>query len=131
MESKADLKLFSQVNAQAFDLVGTWVNELGSTMKVDSVKNGVISGSYKSKVSQNGASVGGSLTGMLTGDTIGFCVNWSPKFDSVTSWSGKILSTQTGTPFIYTLWQLSQGVDAPEDWWQSFLAGSDTFWRTA
>ena len=131
MEAKNTLKLYSAKNAAPLNLVGKWVNELGSVMTVDKFKNGSFSGTYESTVSGGGGSVSGTLSGVVAGDTIGFCVNWEPTYSSVTSWSGKLLATPQGDPYIYTLWQLSQGVDDAADWWQSFLAGSDTFWRQA
>jgi hypothetical protein len=121
--------LFSVVSKTPIDLKGRWVNELGSTMEVQSISGNSFSGIYRSKVSDTKAPVDGVLSGTIAKDTIGFVVNWEPTFESVTSWSGKVLATQTGTPYIYTLWQLSRGVPNAADWWQSFLAGSDTFFR--
>ena len=128
LRSKRDLKLLSTQIEREPNLVGTWVNELGSRMQIDSVDDGLISGTYWSKVSAEDDPVCGDLTGMVAGDTIGFAVNWQPTFDSVTSWSGKLLATDQGYPYIFTLWHLSHDVGDGAVWWQSFLAGSDTFW---
>jgi hypothetical protein len=129
IRKKSELELFSRVNHGAFDPSGKWINELDSTMNVTRFKNGLFSGTYSSSVSSSESPVEGSLTGMVAGDTIGFVVSWSPTFESTTSWSGKILSTPQGEQYIYTLWHLSRGVAEPKDWWESFLSGSDTFWR--
>jgi hypothetical protein len=129
LRSKADLKLHSVGADGNLDLVGTWVNELGSRMVIASASDDLISGDYWSKVSDEHKAVRGKLTGTVAGDTIGFVVNWRPTFDSVTSWSGKLLTTEQGYPYIYTLWQLSHEVGDRADWWESFLAGSDTFWH--
>jgi hypothetical protein len=128
LRSKRDLKLLSTQIQHEPNLVGTWVNELGSKMRIDSVDDGLITGKYWSKVSAEKEPVCGDLTGMVAGDTIGFAVNWRPTFDSITSWSGKLLTTDQGYPYIFTLWHLSHDVGDASDWWQSFLAGSDTFW---
>lgn len=128
-KGKGELKLYSHQVKAPIDLVGTWINELQSTMKIDQFADGKFSGIYSSKVSENERPVEGFLSGVVAGDTIGFVVSWKPTFDSVTSWSGKLLATDQGAPYIYTLWYLSRGVAGPADWWQSFLAGSDTFWK--
>ncbi len=104
LRSKRDLKLLSTQVQREPNLVGTWVNELGSRMQIDSVDDGLITGTYWSKVSAEQDPVCGNLTGMVAGDTIGFAVNWQPTFDSVTSWSGKLLATDQGYPYIFTLW---------------------------
>jgi Avidin family len=129
LKSKNELKLFSGQTKEQLELEGTWINELGSTMTIERYADGKFSGWYASKVSEGEEPVRGRLTGMIAGDTIGFVVNWLPKFNSITSWSGKVLATEQGAPYIYTLWYLSRGVENPSDWWQSFLAGSDTFWK--
>ncbi len=128
--SKSELQIYSSWSKNPLSLKGKWSNELGSVMDVQHVNGDAFSGEYSSKVSDTGKSVKGTLSGTVAGDTIGFIVNWKPDFASVTSWSGKILATDTGAAYIYTLWHLSRGVKDPKDWWQSFLSGSDTFFRT-
>ena len=98
LRSKRDLKLLSTQIEREPNLVGTWINELGSRMQIDSVDDGLISGTYWSKVSAEDDPVCGDLTGMVAGDTIGFAVNWRPTFNSVTSWSGKLLRQTRDTP---------------------------------
>jgi Avidin family len=129
LKSKKELARLGAKALAALDLRGDWVNELGSKMSIVKVSKGIISGSYESAVSDDGTSVKGRLAGGVAGDTVGFIVNWQPAFDSVTSWSGKVLVAGDGSHHIFTLWQLSRGVPDESDWWQSFLAGSDTFWR--
>lgn len=119
--------LFSRVTESAPDLVGVWVNELGSRMVIVDVSGDNFSGFYFSKVSDDDKPAKGMLSGTIAGDTLGFIVNWKPTYHSVTSWSGKLLASAAGAPSIYTLWQLSRGVADSDDWWQSFLAGSDRF----
>ncbi|MEO6781672.1 MAG: avidin/streptavidin family protein [Bradyrhizobium sp.] len=98
LRSKRDLKLLSKQIEREPNLVGTWINELGSRMQIDSVDDGLITGTYWSKVSAEQDPVCGDLTGMVAGDTIGFAVNWQPTFNSITSWSGKLLATDQDTP---------------------------------
>ena len=44
LRSKRDLKLLSTQIQHEPNLVGTWVNELGSRMRIDSVDDGLITG---------------------------------------------------------------------------------------
>jgi hypothetical protein len=126
---KRDLKARSAVAAGPPDLVGDWANELGSVMSIERVTDGLISGRFASTVSQRQGSAGGRLTGLVAGDAIGFAVDWTPAFEAVTCWSGKLLAGPDGTPCIYCVWQLSGPMRNPSAWWESFLTGSDTFWR--
>jgi hypothetical protein len=125
--SRGDLKLYSQRATTDPDLKGIWVNELQSVMTIARVEAGVFRGEYESAVSGEHSPVKGKLIGTIAGDSLGFTVNWEPDFDSVTSWSGKLLVDEDGALSIYTLWQLSRPVEESEDWWQSILAGSDMF----
>jgi hypothetical protein len=98
-------------------------------MTIHAVTDGVLTGNYRSSVSQKLDPTAGRLTGLVAGDTIGFVVNWEPRFTAITSWSGKLLAAPDGEPCIHTLWQLSGPMRGPSSWWESFLAGADTFWR--
>jgi len=129
--SKKDLTSFSSIQSVPVNLVGSWVNELGSVMVIGQVQNSMFNGRYRSAVGANHGPVDGALTGTIAGDSIGFTVNWQPTFASVTAWTGKVLADPNGAPYIYTLWQLAQGIDDPQDLWQSILAGSDIFEKTA
>jgi hypothetical protein len=125
---KRDLKAYSAVVGAPFDLVGSWANELGSVMVIDAVADGVVSGSYRSSVSQDQTPTGGRLTGLVAGDAVGFVVNWAPRFPAITTWAGKLLAGPAGEPCIHCVWQLSGPMRNPSSWWESFLTGADTFW---
>jgi hypothetical protein len=127
--SKRDLKAYSAVVGQAPDLSGDWVNELGSVMTIADVTSGLITGSYRSSVSQDSDPAAGRLTGIVAGDTLGFAVSWAPRFAAVTAWSGKLLAGPGGEPHIYAVWQLSGPMRNPASWWESFLTGADLFSR--
>ncbi|MES2045095.1 MAG: avidin/streptavidin family protein [Pseudomonadota bacterium] len=131
MAGKADLELFSRGGSALPSMMGRWVNELGSTMTVTAqAPDGHFSGAYTSAVSGTGQQVHGPVQGFVTNDSVGWVVDWTPTFRSTTSWAGKILRDPTGAPMIYTLWNLSRELaDPAEDWWESFLSGSDRFER--
>jgi hypothetical protein len=113
--------------AAAFDPTGTWQNELGSTMTITSFSGGQFSGTYSSPVSGGGGQVEGPLTGSLAGDAIAFVVNWG-NLNSVTAWSGLVGTANEGEQnMIYALWHLAETPGAPDQWWESILAGVDLF----
>jgi len=120
------LKPYSASAASAPNLLGSWRNELGSTMTITSFDGTTFGGTYTSAVSSGGSSVSGSLAGTLAGDAVGFVVNWKPAFSSVTSWSGLLL-TAGDALIIYTLWHMADTPDKEADYWESILAGADLF----
>ncbi|MEO7178344.1 MAG: avidin/streptavidin family protein [Allosphingosinicella sp.] len=107
--------------------VGTWTNELGSTLQVTSVLDGVFSGVYSSTVSGGGPSVQGSVSGTFSGEAIAFTANWGPS-QSVTAWTGVALASGESGYFIYALWHLASSPTQDADWWESILAGADLFY---
>ena len=127
LKSKKDLKPFSAAN-NVPNLLGTWTNELQSTMTITSVTGGNFVGTYASAVSTPGGSVTGTLSGAFSGNAISFVVNWGPALASTSAWSGLILTD--GSPdllYLYTLWNVAETPDQPGNWWESILAGSDFF----
>jgi hypothetical protein len=109
----------------SLDLTGIWTNELGSIMTINAT-GATFSGTYQSAVSGAGQSVTGALTGVLAGDAVGFLVDWSP-LNSMTAWSGLVLADGSGSPFLYTLWNLAVTPAEFGDYWQAINAGADLF----
>jgi len=89
-------------------LLGTWQNEIGSTMTVTSFDGTNFSGSYTSAVSEGSGPATGTLSGTLAGNAIAFTVNWLPIFPSVTGWNGLLL-TASDELVIYSLWNGEYG----------------------
>jgi hypothetical protein len=112
------------------DLVGRWINELGSTLVVEEVSGGRAIGRYLSRVSEGREPAEGQLNGHIAGDSIGFVASWAPRYPAITTWTGKVLATPDGTPFLYCLWTLSRGLRDPAEWWESHLTGADMFRRS-
>ncbi len=97
-----------------------WVNELGSTMTIQSVgADGLITGTYVTAVGC-GAGTVRPLRGWYNKGAITFTVNWQ-ECNSLTSWTGNVASSGAT---IVTLWLLS--VSGPPKW-NSIIAGADTF----
>jgi hypothetical protein len=112
------------------DLNGTWYNELGSIMTLQTNGN-IISGTYQTAVGD--ASGIYSLIGQIIVDessslALGWVVVWQNQYgnsDSVTTWSGQLQSVN-GTPTIVTTWLLTSETD-PNDDWHSTIVGKDVF----
>ncbi len=97
-----------------------WVNELGSTMTIQSVGvDGLITGTYVTAVGCGAGKVR-PLRGWYNKGAVTFTVNWQ-ECNSLTSWTGNVASSVTT---IVTLWQLTMS-GIPK--WNSIIAGADTF----
>jgi hypothetical protein len=109
--------------------VGTWVNQMGSKLKIISIDNstGAIKGEY-----QTASGAGGwyPLTGWVNtappvqnkdnAKIISFSVRWG-SIGSITSWTGFC----RGTNELRTLWNLGRSNSDYE--WDHVLAGADQF----
>ena len=114
-------------------LVGEWINELGSPLKITNidVSSGQISGSYKSSSGTSGKSY--SLIGWVNYQTprqggdnavvVCFSVHWG-EYGSVTTWNGTYYP-QNPSPEIKTQWLLVRSNTKFE--WDHMLTGSSTF----
>ncbi len=94
-----------------------WVNELGSKMTTSWGADGLITGTYVTKVGC-GAGVVRPLSGWWNNSAMTFTVNWQ-ECNSLTSWTGNYNAGTTTT-----LWLLT--VSGPPQW-NSINAGADTF----
>jgi len=113
------------VSAQ--DLTGSWINELGSVLVIDSIAtDGSIQGVYKSSSGVDGKTF--ELTGAVNqGNTdviaIAFRVRWEG-YSSITSWTGFAHIDSEG-PYIKTMWHLVRP-DEKEPW-ERIITNSSTF----
>ena len=128
---KTKLRAYSAVAGREIDLVGDWMNELGSVLRIEEVAGGRVGGRYRSRVSEGRDPVEGPLVGHIATDSIGFVASWTPRYPAITTWAGKALATPDGEPFLYCLWTLSRGLRDPAEWWESHLTGADMFRRGA
>ncbi len=112
------------------NLNGTWYNELGSEMTIQTNGN-TITGTYRTGT---GSAYGTfNLVGLTDTDNdasqaVGWIVVWQNQYtslDSVTAWSGQY-QVINGVPTIVTTWLLTQETN-PQNDWHSTLVGQDTF----
>ncbi|XP_027565314.1 avidin-like [Neopelma chrysocephalum] len=118
------------------NLIGHWVNDLGSTMKILAVNgDGVFSGSYLTAVSATTNEIKVSpLQGSLQRrnhkgqPTFGFTVNWSFS-DTITVFTGQCFVDKDGNETLRTMWLLRSHVDDIEDDWKATMVGTNIFTR--
>ncbi|MEU9085317.1 avidin/streptavidin family protein [Streptomyces sp. NPDC048357] len=115
-------------------ILGTWYNQLGSTMVVTRAANGGFTGTYESAVGN--AEKRYVMTGRYdsapadgTGTAVGWTVAYRNAYrnaHSVATWSGQYVGG--GQERIVTQWLLSYGT-TPADQWKSTILGHDEFTR--
>ncbi|WP_136465220.1 avidin/streptavidin family protein [Flagellimonas onchidii] len=113
------------------DFDGVWKNGLNSEMDLSVNSKGEVKGIYKTGVGSPGPEEEFDLTGFVSGDIIGYTVNFG-KYGSITSWVGQHTIDKEGNGKIYTLWHLTKNIkdeDEPDDLWGSILAGANTYFR--
>jgi hypothetical protein len=118
--------------------VGEWTNQIkpkASTLKITSVKNGALRGTY---VSPSGTesdeytavgwvTAGASEQNRDNAVIISFSVNWGSTYGSITSWTG-VCRTMNGVPTLTALWHLGMSNSVLGDFeWAHVLSGQDTF----
>lgn len=112
---------------------GKWVNELGSTLNIQSINplSGLVSGTYISPSGTQGQSfplvgwfnTAAPVSGQDNRTLLTFTVNWGT-IGSITGWSGTCTTIQ-GVPTIVALWHLDSANATYS--WSHVLAGEDTF----
>ena len=110
---------------QVVDFTGNWKNALHSRMTLIQ-KDGKLTGSYTSKVSDEGGETAGDLQGYVDGDLIAFVVHWDD-YQAITSWVGQS-DPGASELTIQTLWQMTKQVEEGEEW-ASINSGFDAFTR--
>jgi hypothetical protein len=125
-DQTAKQELPKQAALDVVDLTGSWKNERGSELKIDSVVDGKISGGFRSGVGRVDPSSWFPLTGFIRGDVVGFVVDFGSA-GSVGSWAGQIDGKR-----LVTTWHLARNVpdaDEANALWSAMLTGSDVFVR--
>ena len=120
-------------------VVGTWVNQLGSTLDIGAVDNvtGALSGSYMTAVGKPSPVKQHAIAGYSQGTLIGFTVSYDD-IDCICCWVGRL--QEDGN--LHTMWQFvteskieahpdtGMGVESPADLWEAFHFQSDIFSRS-
>lgn len=123
----------TQTQNSATSLQGIWYNQLGSTLTINAVQQGELTGIYETAVSTSGCAKGAfPLVGRTNTNgyrqSVGFVVSWTnaqSNCNSVTAWSGQ-LQNVNGEAQLVTTWLLTVGTD-PTNNWQSTYVNKDTF----
>jgi hypothetical protein len=118
--------------------VGEWANQIkpkSSTLKITSVQNGALQGTYISPSGTQGdeypivgwVNAGASEQNKDNAVIISFSVNWGSTYGSVTSWTG-VCRTVNGASKLTALWNLGMSHSVLGDFeWAHVLSGQDTF----
>jgi hypothetical protein len=117
------------------NLEGSWHNELGSTMVINEVKDGKITGTYTTAVASADSAQGsfelvGQTDASSGGDAVAFVVCWQNDVSScrsVTAWSGQA-QTVNGEDRISAMWLLTVETSPAQDWYATHT-GHDIFTR--
>ncbi len=115
-------------SVRAQEILGSWQNDLGSILVIDSIsQQGILSGEYRSSSGVDGRVF--PMQGWLNSSeqsastAITFSVHWGD-YGSITSWSGYIDSDSSGR-YIKTLWHLVRpGEKEP---WERIITNASTF----
>ncbi|NWH86124.1 AVID protein, partial [Aegithalos caudatus] len=112
------------LSAKKCSLTGTWVNDLGSNMTIETMNaSGDFAGTYHTAVSATSNKIKVSpLLGSqhpsnhLNQPTFGFTVNWS-FLESITVFTGQCFVDDDGKEVLKTMWLLRSHVeDIKNDW---------------
>ena len=120
------------------DIRGTWVNQNGSTLVIEEVDDGQISGRFESQKGRSAKGVEYPVAGLQNGELVSFLVSFlsaEQNLHAITSFSGRWESDRDGIQRIHTTWILSRQFEdsemqKPTQVWNTFLTNGDVFTRT-
>lgn len=119
------------------NLVGDWINQNGSCLRISTIEDGVVKGTFESK---KGRAAGKQyqVIGVQNGEVLAFIVNFKDEeenLQAMTCFSGRcVRNKRNGEDQIHTLWVLTRQFEdeartKPTQAWNSFLTNSDLFTR--
>lgn len=117
------------------NLEGTWHTELGSTLVIDRVRDGGLSGTYATALSPTGSARGrfevvGRTDADSGGEAVAFSVCWRNDVTdrhSATAWVGQAQRID-GRERISAMWLLTVETSPEQDWYATHV-GHDVFTR--
>ena len=115
------------------DITGSWVNQNGSVLTIESEEHGIVSGEFVSTKGRAARGISYPVIGTRNHNLVSFAVNFqSPDHDlrAITTFSGRLVPGST--PTIHTLWVLAREFEDPKQTkpthvWNTFLTNSDVF----
>lgn len=116
-------------------ITGKWTNQNGSTLIIDDVQGGKLSGRFESSKGRAAKGIEYPFVGLQNGELISFIVSFDSEdgnLCSMTSFSGRLQVDSDGIQQLHTTWILSrQFEDAertkPTQTWNTFMVNSDIF----
>lgn len=115
------------------ELTGSWVNQNGSVLTIESEENGSIVGEFVSTKGRAARGITYPVIGVRNHNLVSFSVNFqSTDHDlrAITTFSGRLESGSE--PKIHTVWVLAREFEdaeqsKPTHVWNTFLTNSDVF----
>ena len=120
---------------QMTDLVGDWVNQNGSRLRIENVDaGGELRGTFESAKGRAARDRSYPVLGVANGEVVSFAVNFtddSANLHSISTFSGRLDGTT-----LHTLWVLArQFEDAertkPTQPWNAFVVNADRFTKAS
>lgn len=111
------------------DLNGTWHNQHGSEMVLETAPNGTVQGIFRSGTGLAKLDDECRLSGFVAGDLVTFSVDFG-KFGSLTAWTGHVIQ-ERGNDLIHAVWHMTIATPTPasSNEWKGVWTGSDVFQR--
>jgi Avidin family len=118
-------------------LSGKWYNDLKSELELNVGSDGLLSGTYETKVSSDGCAIGkysvaGRTDVPFKGETLGFAVAWhndDSDCEATTTWVGHYRAGGDGVEESLTTFWLMAEKSEPGKEWESIKLGRDVFTR--
>lgn len=115
------------------EITGSWVNQNGSVLTIESDANGIITGEFVSTKGRAARGICYPVIGTRNHNLVSFSVNFRTSdqdLRAITTFSGRL---EPGSiPTIHTVWILSREFEdheqtKPTHVWNTFLTNSDVF----
>jgi|TARA_Y100000310_G_C20685443_1_gene818670 hypothetical protein len=119
-------------------LLGEWINQNGSTLRILEVEDASIKAVFESKKGRAARGKEYKVVGSHNGEILCFIVNFTDadeNLHAMTCFNGRIVTNENGDQQIHTLWVLTRQFEdearsKPTQVWNSFLINTDVFTRT-
>lgn len=120
------------------DLIGDWINQNGSCLRIVEIDKDSIKGVFQSKKGRAARGKEYRVVGSHNGEILCFIVNFTDREENLhamTCFNGRIIKNKNGDQQIHTLWVLTREFEdearsKPTQVWNSFLINNDIFTRT-
>ena len=115
------------------DITGTWINQNGSTLTIESEDSGILSGTFASTKGRAAKERSYPLNGVRNRNLVSFAISFEEpdqNLHAITTFAGRLVPGEL--PQIHTMWILAREYEdadptKPTQVWNTFLTNSDVF----